>query len=181
MTIDTTLAADRKSGEQQETTSAPLSFMTAPVLVKYRDICVRGTALLDPASSTSYVRQHIASAVGADGPREPLTASVLSGEVVSGVFKHVTVSVEAVDGSAASEFRAWAMPSVCPSVKPVDWSTTKHAWEDLKDIPFPALCSGQIDVLIGLNAIQLHTVLEEITTQHPSHVIARHTPLGWYV
>ncbi|XP_065182163.1 uncharacterized protein LOC135812873 [Sycon ciliatum] len=179
MTIDTTLAADRKSGEQQETTSAPLSFMTAPVLVKYRDRCVRGTALLDPASSTSYVRQHIASAVGADGPREPLTASVLSGEVVSGVFEHVTISVEAVDGSAASEFRAWAMPSVCPSVKPVDWSTTKHAWEDLKDIPFPALCSGQIDVLIGLNAIQLHTVLEEITTQHPSHVIARHTPLGW--
>ncbi|XP_065192597.1 uncharacterized protein LOC135823676 [Sycon ciliatum] len=96
---------------------------------------------------------------------------------VTGTYEHFTVAVDKADGSI-SEFRAWALPTVCPSVQPVDWSQSKQSWEHLRDIPFPSV-EGRIDVLIGLNAIDLHTVRQEATAAQPNHPIARLTPLGW--
>ncbi|XP_065182304.1 uncharacterized protein LOC135813015 [Sycon ciliatum] len=175
--LDTAMATAERREEDKPPEALPLSFMTVPVVLSHNGRRVQGTALLDPASSTSYIRQQTASAIGVCGPRKQLTASVLGGGQVTGTYEHVTVAVDKADGSI-SEFRAWALPTVCPSVQPVDWSQSKQSWEHLRDIPFPSV-EGRIDVLIGLNAIELHTVRQEATTAQPNHPIARLTPLGW--
>ena len=115
----------------------------------------------------------------ASGPAETLTTSVLGGKEVTAKREHVTLAVEAQDGSSRTAFNAWVLPTVTAPIPAVDWNTQKEQWPHLSDIHFPEAASSTIDVLIGLNAVNLHATLEESRTGAPNDPIARRTPLGW--
>ena len=163
------------TGETEATSEA---FMLVPVILLNGGVRVRGTALLDPASSTSYVRQSIATALNVNGARERLTTSVLGGEQTSAIREHVKLEVE-VSSGGTSQFGAWVLPNVTGAIPHVDWNDEKAVWPHLQNIVFPDVNDSRVDVLIGLNAIDLHASLEERRSDTAGAPIARRTPLGW--
>ena len=163
----------------QLTSGPSYSFMIVPVLLVHANIRFKCTALLDPASSTSYVRQSIASALDLHGKFSNLTTSVLEGREVSARREKVVVNVESCDGDVHSAFSAWVLPSVTAPVTPVDWNTRKNNWPHLQHVDFPEISSKSVDLLIGINALDLHTVCEERCSGVSGEPIARRTPLGW--
>ena len=114
------------------------------------------------------------------GTYENLTTSVLEGRTVSRRREHVSVDVMSVDASFSTEFSAWVLPSVTSHITTIDWNACKLQWDHLRDIDFPEV-RGQVDVLIGLNAIDLHKTYEERSGRSDHHTcpVARLTPLGW--
>jgi len=181
----TSKAASRQSEEcaaMTETQSASppvstVSFMTAPVLVTDGTKSVRCTALLDPASTASYVKSDVAKALGIRGRRRQLTTLVLGGRKVEGSYEHVTMSVQSVDKSVTATLGAWVMDDAVVAAKPVNWTAMKQQWKHLEAIDFPDI-DAEVGMLIGLNAVQLHTSLEE-RSGNKDAPIARRTPLGW--
>ena len=157
----------------------PESFMVVPVVLAHGNARVQGTALLDPASSVTYLRQSVASALNLSGPKKQLTTSVLGGKAITAKRAQVVVDVQAVEGGPTSSINAWVLPTVTASLPNVNWSEHKDRWTHIKDINFPKVDSSSIDVLIGLDAISLHVTLEERHTDEPGAPIARRTPLGW--
>ena len=136
------------------------SFMLAPVVLTNGSQRVQGTALLDPASSTSYIRQSMAAAVNLHGQVEQLTTTVLGGKHVTGRREQVTVAVESMDGTTSAKFAAWVLPVITKTIVHEDWNARKLQWPHLRHIDFPQV--GQhIDILIGLNAAGLHAAIEE--------------------
>ena len=155
-----------------------ISFMLVPVVLRHGDDRIECTAMLDSGSTTSYVREDVVKAVGLTGNLEHLDATVLGGKKVSGAREHVSLSVESVDNAFSSSLAAWVLPSITSPVEPLDWNTLKHQWDHLESIQFPKIRGVQVDMLIGLNAVDLHAALEE-RRGHPADPIGRRTPLGW--
>ena len=155
------------------------SFMTVPIVFVSGDTRLPGTALLDPASSTSYIQQSVASKLKLSGPSHDLTTSVLGGRQVTASREVVHVQVESVCGGVKTEIEAWILPTVTAPLPSVQWNQNKEHWPHLRDVTFPSLESDSTDALIGLNAVQLHACLEERLCDEPGAPIARRTPLGW--
>ena len=88
--------------------------------------------------------------------------------------QRVNLYIESSDGKFDQGISAWAKASVTPGLKVVDWNTCKKKWPHLRSIDFPKVSYHDVvDILIGLNAIHLHSAME------PDEPVARHTPLGW--
>ena len=156
-----------------------VSFMTVPVILVNGHERRRVVALLDPASSASYVKEEVAKQLRLSGPSHRLEASVIGGANVSGMRQNVKVTLESVEGGLTADFDAWVMPTVTGTVAPVPWRERADKWRHLQDLPFAKVEVGdEIDLLIGLNAIDLHSVLDERHGE-PGDPIARKTPLGW--
>ena len=63
--------------------------------------------------------------------------------------------------------------------KAVDWNTCRKEWPHLRSIDFPEVSYHDVvEILIGLDAIHLHSAMEEIYRE-PGEPVARCTPLGW--
>ena len=156
-----------------------ISFMTAPVMLKSEDSEVECVAVLDPASSATYISQHVADQVGLKSAPRQLHAAVIGGKSVSVNSQKVQTKLSSVDGNTECQVDAWVVPEVTAGLIPVDWRKMSSRWSHLDEIEFPAV-GKQIDVLIGLNAISLHATLEERRGQN-NEPVARKTPLGWVV
>ena len=63
----------------------------------------------------------------------------------------------------------------------IDWNTTKHKWNHLKNVPFPNVSRRQgIDMLIGLTGSTTSLFLPLETRQGEAHEpVGVKTPLGW--
>ena len=69
--------------------------------------------------------------------------------------------------------------SVTPGLKVLDWNTCKREWPHLRSTDFPEVSYHDVvDILIGIDAIHLHSAMEEIYGE-PGEPVARCTPLGW--
>ena len=159
--------------------SQHVSFMTVPVTVKNGPHVVEATALLDSASSVSFIREDLAKQLSYSGDVETLTTTVLGGKTIRGDRERVAVTITRQGGDEESAFSAFVLPTVTGAIKPVDWNAQKQNWTHLSDIRFPRHQQhAQVDILIGLNAAQLHTSLEERHGK-PGDPLARLTPLGW--
>ncbi|XP_065177011.1 uncharacterized protein LOC135806713 [Sycon ciliatum] len=155
--------------------SGGMAFMTVSATLVNKDRQMQVTALLDSASSTSYVTESVAQELGLTGPQESLQTTVLGGKTVSGTRPHINVGVQTQDGRLA-QFSAWVLPAVTP-MSTVDWAQNSGTWAG--NIEFQPLPSPTVGILIGLNAAELHTSLEERSGHSESGLIARRTPLGW--
>ena len=155
-----------------------VSFMTVPVILVNGHERRRVVALLDPASSASYVKEEVAKQLRLNGPSHRLEASVIGGANVSGMRHNVKVTLESVEGGLTADFDAWVMPTVTGTVTLVPWREPAGKWRNLQDLPFAKVEVGdEIDLLVGLNAIDLHSVLDERHGE-PGDPIARKTPLA---
>ena len=61
----------------------------------------------------------------------------------------------------------------------IDWNKQKSEWPHLRHLEFPHVPRNRVvDILIGINAIEFHSHLEEIPGLQ-GEPVARRTPLGW--
>jgi len=157
--------------------SSSVTFMTVNVKLKESRSRKSVTALLDSGSNCSYVTKELATRLGLSGPTESIETTVLGGDVITANCQRVTIHV-CHDGSPTSTaVSALVIPNITSHIEAVDWNQQKHAWPHLEDIDFVTPRTNRVDVLIGLDAAELHVSYEERRTE--GGPIARRTPLGW--
>ena len=154
------------------------ALMLIPVVLQGKDEAIQCTALLDSGSTTSYIREDVAKAVGLQGELETLSATVLGGKKVSGTRERVTAGLGDIAGTFQTTLSAWVLPTITNSLEATDWNSQKAKWPHLEDVTFPQITSPQVDILIGVNCAECHVCLSE-RRGRTTEPIARQTPLGW--
>ena len=152
--------------------------MTVPVTVRNGSQETVCRALLDPASTSTYIKAAVAEAIGLTGDPEPLQVTTLGDSQMVAMRRRTPVTIQSTDSSLTYKISAWVLPCVTADTMAVDWCHHQDAWTHLHGIPFPTMDTGDIGLLIGVDAAPLHTALEE--RRGPDDApIARRTPLGW--
>ena len=155
-----------------------IGLRTVPVILKNGDRSVKVNALLDDASTKTYVNADVAAEIGLKGKTEKVTVNVLNGQIDTFEIQPINVRLKSINGKVSIDVTAYTANRVTGSMPVVDWNSYKRKWPHLRNIDFPRSFSRPIaDVLIGLDCAYLHYALEEIRGR-PGEPVARLTSLG---
>jgi hypothetical protein len=112
------------------------------------------------------------------GTPEQLHVSTLTGKTTFNSTR-VQINVESLDSKFGSRVDAWTKDTVTPGLDVIDWNKQKNEWPHLRHLEFSHVPRNRVvDILIGINAIEFHSPLEEIPGLQ-GEPVARRTPLGW--
>lgn len=154
-----------------------IALRTIPVTLVNGNKRIKGNAFLDDGSTATYIREDVANYLGLEGKIDHLKVTTLTGST-SLDTQRVNLYIESCDGNFGQVISAWTKQTVTPGMKVVDWNTFKKEWPHLRSIEFPEVYHDVVDILVGLDAIDLHNTIEEIWGK-PGEPVARRTPLGW--
>ncbi|CAC5373862.1 unnamed protein product [Mytilus coruscus] len=167
----TMIGRDRKSNF--------VTLRTVPVILKNGKRTVSVNALLDEASTKTYINADVAAELGLQGQVQKVRVNVLNDNIETFETMPVEVKLQSPNGQTDAKIVAFTTNRVTGSLQPVDWKQHARKWRHLAGIKFPNL--GQrptVDMLIGLDYPDLHYSYREIRGK-PGEPIARLTPLGW--
>ena len=134
---------------------------TVPVKVKNGDRWMTVNALLDDASTKTYINADVAAKLGLKGKTEQVTVNVLNGQVETFETRPVNFELESVNGNVKLKVSAFTANRVTGSMTVVDWYKYKKQWPHLKSVDFQRCASKPIvDILIGQDCASLHYALE---------------------
>ena len=135
-----------------------VSLRTVPVWISANGKKIKVNALLDDASSVSYVNEELAGVLGLSATYEQVTVNVLNETVQTFDSMLVQMTLESCDGNVKTTFEALTCPRrVTGSYKAVDWSKFQDRWPLLRVCKFPEAAPDPIvDLLIGQDQIDLH-------------------------
>ena len=141
---------------------------------------IKVNAVLDDASTVSYVNEEVAGALGLSATYEKVTVNVLNENVETFDSMPVSLILESCDGNVKVPFKALTCPHrVTGSYKIVDWQKYQDRWPHLSVCKFSDPAADLIvDVLIGQDQIDLHFSKCDVRG-HPGEPIARLRPSGW--
>ena len=152
---------------------------TVPVVVKNGSRKLVLNALLDDASTKSYINEDVAAELGLEGTVQNITVNVLNGKEGSFQTMPVEFGMQSVDGRTSTRVSAFTTTRVTGDMRPIDWKVLATKWKHLQGIYFPNLGPRPIvDMLIGIDYAELHYSIKDIRGQ-PGEPVARLTPLGW--
>ncbi|CAB4015211.1 Hypothetical predicted protein [Paramuricea clavata] len=155
-----------------------IALRTVPVVLVNGNQRIVANAFLDEGSTASFVREDIAHKLKLQGAPEQLHVSTLTGKTTFNSTR-VQINVESLDSKFSSRVDAWNKDSVTPRLHVIDWNKQKSQWPHLRHLEFPHVPRNRVvHILIGINAIEFHSPLEEIPSLH-GEPVARRTPLGW--
>ena len=80
--------------------------------------------------------------------------------------------------SDQKETTAFTTRNVTGDLQGLPWLKTRANWKHLSDIPFPKVKERHVDMLIGLDYLDLQQSTREVGG-NPGDSTARLTPLGW--
>ena len=150
-----------------------------PVLLQNGGRSLTVNALLDDASTKTYVNDDVAGELDLQGRTERVTVNVLNGQAETFDTKPVNVELKSITGSVSMVVNAYTVNRVTGNMHVVDWNKYKQQWPHLGNINFPPSPKKSIvDMLIGLDCADLLYAIEERRVR-PGEPIARLTPLGW--
>lgn len=156
-----------------------IGLRTVPVILKNGDRSLTLNALLDDASTKTYINADVAADLGLKGKTEKVTVNVYNGQVETFETRPVNVELKSVSGNVSVKVSAYTANRVTGNMTVVDWNKYRAQWPHLKNVNFQQSATRPIvDILIGLDCADLHYALEEIRGR-PGEPVARHTPLGW--
>lgn len=156
-----------------------IALRTVPVILKNGTRSLKVNALLDDASTKTYINADVAAELELHGKTEKVTVNVLNGQVETFETKPVNVTLESVNSKASMNVTAYTTNRVTGNMAVIDWNRYKRRWAHLERIDFPRTAKRTIvDVLIGLDCADLLCAIEEVKGR-PGEPIARLTPLGW--
>ena len=136
-------------------------------------------ALLDDASTKTYVNADVAAEFGLTGKTEKVIVNVLNGQIETFEIKPVNVELKSVTNNVSMKVSAYTANRVTGNMPVVDLNRYKRQCPHLKNIDFPRTVTRPVvEVLIGLDFADLHYALEEVRGKQGDPV-ARLTPLGW--
>ena len=140
---------------------------------------IKAIAFLDDGSTGTYIREDIAEYLGLKEDMTSLKISTVTGSQTLDT-QRVQVGIESRDGTFSQIIRAWTKQSITPGLKIIKWNNRYHKkqWPHLDSIKFPNVSyHGSVDILIGVDDIDLHKITEEVQGG-PGEPIAGRTPLG---
>ena len=153
-----------------------VSFRTVPVWIKGNGKKVKLNAVLDDASTGTFLNEEIAIALGLQSAYERVTVRVLNETVESFDSMPVEITLESVDGQTSLALNVYTCPrNVTVSYQAVNWNFYKDQWSYFSSIKFPEPAKDPIvDILIGVEYSFLHS-----STVDLKGPVARLGPLRW--
>ena len=135
--------------------------------------------MLDDASSSSYMNEDVAGALGITVPYEPVAVQVLNDIVETLDAMPVNATLQS-DGTKNVPFSAYTCPrQITGKYRFVDWRRYQSRWPNLQLCSFPEPAKDLIvDVLIGQDLMDLHYSRCDVKGG-PGEPMARLGPLGW--
>ena len=159
-------------------TMGNVALRTVSVYLKNGDCKLKINALLDDASTKTYINADVAAELGLRGHPQKVKVNVLNGQVETFETTPVECTLESLDGKSF-KITAFTTNRVTGNMRVTDWSTCAERWPHIKEITFHQLRSRPIvDLLIGLDSADLHYSFKDVRGE-PGQPIARLTPLGW--
>ena len=98
---------------------------------------MRVNALLDEASTKSYVNSDVAAELGLKGKTEKITVNVLNGQIETFETKPVRFELQSVDGKVIFKVNAYMASRVTRDMNVIDWNEYHKKWPHLQSIKFP--------------------------------------------
>jgi hypothetical protein len=156
-----------------------IALRTVPIILVNKNRRVRINALLDDASTRTYLNADVAAELGLQGDIEMMRVRTLNGAINTFQTAPVTVDIQSLDGEYSVQVQAFTTEKVTGNLEAVDWSKLSKQWNYLQKITFSSIKGRQtIDMLIGLDNADLHFACREVGG-HPGEPTARLTPIGW--
>ena len=150
-----------------------------PVFLKNGNRRIKVNALLDEASTKTYLNADVAAELGLQGHPQSVTVNVLNGQTETFETTPVEVELESLDGNVKTTISAFTAERVTGNMKVIDWGKYAAKCTHLKEIQFPNPGIRPIvDLLIGVDYAELHFSFKDVRGQ-PGEPVARLTPLGW--
>ena len=161
------------------TTTDFIALRTVPIILKNGNRSIKVNALLDDASTKTYIYADVAAELGLQGKTERVTVNVLNGQVETFETRPVDVQLESLIGDVKLQVTAYTATRVTGTMSAFDWTEYTQRWAHLQHINFPRVAKRPVvDVLIGIDCADLHCALQEVRGR-PGELIAGLTPLGW--
>ena len=159
--------------------TAFMSFRTVPVFLTNGSKRIRINALLDEASTQTYLNEDVAQELGLSGELEEVTVNVLNGNEAKLNTMRVSCGLVSLDNEIKQEISAWTTRKVTGGMTCINWQEKKHLWKHLRGINFPMIGRNEtVDMLIGIDHADLIYSIREVRGDF-GEPIARLTPLGW--
>ena len=155
------------------------SIRTVPVQLSNGKRSLTVNALLDDASTRSYIASNVTAELGLVGSSMSLTISKLNGQQETIHTVPVSCTLRSVDGATSTTLHACTIEQPTGNMEVVDWHHLGKQYAHLANVEFPPLPSKRhIDVLIGADYPELHMAYEE-RSGNSHEPVARRTALGW--
>ena len=181
--VDSPREGDQVTSTQNTTMvsgiSSNIALRTIPVFVRNGHRKLMVNALLDDASTKTYLNTDVASELGLKGKLQRINVNVLNSQVETFETSPVELLIESLDGNTTLKVTALTTSRVTRNMKVIDWVECAGRWPHLKNIEFQKLGPRPIvDVLIGLDCSDLHFSFRDVRGE-PGQPVARLTPPGW--
>ena len=173
------LAHETTMTSRDNVTTDFIALRTVPVVLKNGSRSLLVNALLDDASTKTYINADVAAELGIQGTTDTVTVNVLNGQVETFETSPIEVELNSVNGELSRKITAFTANRVTGNMTAFDWNQCLQLWPHLKHIRFPRIAQRPIvDVLIGADCADLHCAIKEVQGRS-GEPIARLTPLGW--
>ena len=120
-------------GKEQKTTVTRnnvrtnfIGLRTVPVIVKNGERSLKINALLDDASTKSYLNADVAAELGLQGRTEKMTVNVLNGQVETFETKPINVELMNITGNVSTMVNACTVDRVTGNMPVVEWNKFKQ-------------------------------------------------------
>ena len=144
-----------------------IALRTIPVYLRNGNKKLRVTALLDDASTKTYLNSDVAAEMGLQGEIRKVNVSVLNGQLKSFETTPVECVIESLDGKTSLSVTAFTTGKVTGNMRAMDWTTCAKEWPHLQGIKFYKLGPRPVvDILIGLDCADLHFSLQDVRSSH---------------
>ena len=120
-----------------------VALRTVPVVVKNGGRRLVLNALLDDASTKTYINDDAAAELGLEGAMQTITVNVLNGGEDSFQTMPVEFDLQGVDGRTNVRISAYPAARVTGNMRPVNWKVQAAKWEHLQGINSPILVLDQ--------------------------------------
>ena len=169
------LEKELKDQKVEQNDATMMIEITGTIASRTIPVYIRNNALLDDASTKTYINADVAAELGLQGCLQKVNVSLLNGKVETFETSPVECVIESLDGKSCSKVAAFTANRVTGNMKVTDWNTCSKMWPHLKGLPFYKLGSkSTVDVLIGLDCSDLHFSVKNVRG-NPGEPVARLT------
>ena len=156
-----------------------IALRTVPIILKNGNRSLKVNALLDEASTKTYLNADVAAELWLQGRTEQVIVNVLNGQIETFETKLVSFKLLSVDRKVSMNVTAYTANRVTGYMPVIHWNEYSSKWPYLRKIDFPLPANKLVvDIPIGLDCLDFHCAIEEVSCR-PGEPVARLTPFGW--
>ena len=120
-----------------------------PVILKNGEWSLKINALLDDASTKSYVNTDVTAELSLQGRTEKMTVNLLNGQVETFETKPINIEFMSITGNVSTMVSVCTVDRVTGNMPVVEWNRFKQQWSPLRNFDFPTSATRPIvDMLL---------------------------------